>query len=253
MTRILITRPRAQAADFVNQLREAGFEPILFPVIEIRPLENNAALENAIQNIEHYAWIVFTSANAVPPTVSPLFLRKWAESPAGTRGVKIAAVGTKTAAALRQHGLEPDFIPAEFVGVKIMAGLGDVKGKWILLPRAEIASRDLPEAIRSAGGIAHEIVVYQTLPAAVDLDGLAALKSGVEVVTFTSPSTVQNFAAICKRNGLDPLNLPGNPLFACIGPITEQAAKEAGFQNIVTAKDYTTEGLIKEISKQVHR
>jgi uroporphyrinogen-III synthase len=106
----------------------------------------------------------------------------------------------------------------------------------------------LPEAISNAGGIAHEIVVYQTLPAQVDEEGLSTLKSGVDIITFTSTSTVENFFAICTQNRLDPLNLPNNPLFACIGPITEQAAKEAGFHNLVVAKEYTTEGLIEAIT-----
>ena len=129
-----------------------------------------------------------------------------------------------------------------------LPGLGDLQGKWVLLPRAEIARKALPEAIVDAGGIAHEIAVYKTLPAQPDSDGVAALKSGVDVVTLTSPSTIQNFVAICKQNGLDPLNLPNNPLFACIGPITEQAAKNEGLFNIVVAKEYTTEGLMEVIT-----
>jgi len=248
MRRILVTRPRAQADDFAERLKAAGFEPIFFPVIEIKPIENNNVLERALQKLDCYVWIVFTSVNAVPPTVSPHFRRKWGECPKGTRGVKIAAVGSKTAEALRKQDIEPDFIPDEYVGDAIMSGLGDVKGKWILLPRAEIARKDLPEAISKAGGIAHEISVYKTLPAKIDPDGLAALREGVDVVTFTSPSTVQNFVVITKQNGLDPLNLPNNPLFACIGPITEQAAREEGFFNIVVAKEYTTDGLLEVIT-----
>ncbi len=250
--KVLITRPRAQADDFAEKLRSAGFEPIFFPVIEIRPVENNTELEEALANLDDYAWVVFTSVNAVPPTVSPQFLRKWGECPEGTRGVRVAAIGPKTAQALRSHGIEPDFIPDEYVAEAILPGLGDVNGKRILLPRAEIARPELPEAIRKAGGMAHEIIVYRTLPAAVDRDGLAALKSGVDVITFTSASTVENFAAIARKNQLDPLNLPNNPLFACIGPITEQAAKEAGFQNVVVAKEYTTDGLIEVLGKLVH-
>ena len=117
-------------------------------------------------------------------------------------------------------------------------------GKWVLLPRAEIARQALPEAIFNAGGVPHEITVYQTLPTQPDRDGLAALRAGVDVVTLTSPSTVQNFVAVAKQNGFDPLKLPNNPLFACIGPITEQAAKDAGLPNIVVAKEYTTDGLL---------
>jgi uroporphyrinogen-III synthase len=129
----------------------------------------------------------------------------------------------------------------------ILPGLGDVRGKWVLLPRAEIARKALPEAIAAAGGIPHEIAVYQTLPAQPDPEGLAALQSGVDIVTLTSPSTVQNFMAIARQSGLDPLRLPGNPLFACIGPITEQAAREAGLVNLAVAREYTTEGLIEAI------
>jgi uroporphyrinogen III methyltransferase/synthase len=118
-----------------------------------------------------------------------------------------------------------------------------------LLPRAEIARKALPEAIFEAGGIPHEISVYKTLPAQPDPEGLTALKAGVDIVTLTSPSTVHNFIALARQNGLDPLALPGNPLFACIGPITEQAAREEGLINFVTAKEYTTEGLVEAISK----
>ena len=161
--------------------------------------------------------------------------------------MRVSAIGPKTAEALRKHNIEPDFIPDEYVGEAIMAGLGDVKGKWVLLPRAEIARKDLPEAIARAGGIPHEIVAYKTLPSEVDTNGLNNLRSGVDVVTFTSASTVENFVALTRHNGFDPLNLPNKPMFACIGPITEQAAREAGFQNIITAKEYTTDGLLEAI------
>ena len=161
---------------------------------------------------------------------------------------RIAAIGPKTADALRKHNIEPDFVPEEYVAEAILPGLGDLSGKLVLLPRAEIARKELPEAIVKAGGIAHEIVVYQTLPVKVDMDGLNALKSGVDVVTFTSASTVENFVAVLRQNGLDPLNLPNNPLFACIGPITEQAARDEELSNLVVAKEYTTKGLIQIIT-----
>ena len=89
--------------------------------------------------------------------------------------------------------------------------------------------------------------MYKTLPAQPDLDGLDALKHGVDVVTFTSESTVQNFIAIVKQNGLDPLRLPNDPVFACIGPVTEQAAREEGFSKLIVADKYTADGLIKII------
>lgn len=240
MKRILITRPRAQADDFADKLRLKGFEPIVFPVIEIRPIENNVPLERALSKLDCYDWLVFTSVNAVDVTFDAI---------KGTDfSPKVAAIGPKTAEALQARGITPDFVPDEYVAEAILPGLGDLRGKWVLMPRAEIARKDLPEAIFEAGGIPHEISVYQTLPVQPDRAGLAALKAGVDIVTFTSASTVQNFIAIARQHELDPLHLPGDPLFVCIGPITEQAAREAGLSNVVTAREYTTEGLIEVIS-----
>lgn len=243
MKRILITRARAQADDFADKLHTAGFEPIFFPVIEIRPMEDNVALERALEKLNCYDWIVFTSVNAVEVVCSnPAFPL----SPFPFE-MRVAAIGPKTAEVLRTRGITPDFVPDEYVAESILPGLGDLRGKWVLLPRAEIARKALPEAIAEAGGIPHEITVYQTLPARPDAAGLAALQSGVDIVTLTSPSTVQNFIAIAQRLGLDPSHLPGDPLFACIGPITEQAARAAGLANLAVAKEYTTEGLIDVI------
>lgn len=244
MKRILVTRPRAQADSFVEGLRAAGFEPIYFPVIEIRSIEDNPKLDQALKNINKYDWVVFTSVNAVNVVFdkfSPLLLGEGL-------GVSFAAIGPKTAETLKERGVTPDFVPEEYVAEAILPGLGDLRGKWVLLPRAEIARQALPEAIVKAGGTAHEITVYKTLPTQPDAEGLAALKAGVDWITFTSPSTVQNFVAIAKQNGLNPLKLPNNPLFACIGPITELAAREEGLVNLVVAKEYTSDGLIQTIS-----
>jgi uroporphyrinogen III methyltransferase/synthase len=158
--------------------------------------------------------------------------------------VKIAAIGPKTAQSLRSRGVSPDFVPDEYVAEAILPGLGDLRGRWVLLPRAEIARKALPEAIVAAGGIAHEIAVYQTIPAEIDQHGLAALSSGVDAVTFTSPSTVENFVEIVRRTELNPLHLPGNPQIACIGPITQKAAQEAGFVDVIVAEEYTSEGIV---------
>jgi uroporphyrinogen-III synthase len=261
--KVLITRPRNQAASFANALADAGFDPIFFPVIEIRPFKENVALDRAIEKITCYDWIVFTSVNGVdaffsviareysdrpswPGQGSNLPFGKGIASPLARNDIspKIAAIGPKTAASLEARGVTLDFVPEEYVAEAILPGLGDLRGRWVLLPRAEIARKALPEAIVAAGGVAHEIAVYQTLPTEPDPDGLAALKSGVDAVTFTSPSTVENFVEIVRRTGLNPVQLPKNPLIACIGPITQKAAQEAGYSDIVVAEEYTTEGIV---------
>jgi uroporphyrinogen-III synthase len=249
--KILITRPRAQSAEFGAALQTAGFEPVYFPVIEIRPLEDLTALDRALAKINCYDWVVFTSVNGVEVFLDHI---------AGANGhsslpenLKIAAIGPKTAEALRERGIEPSFVPEEYVAETLLPGLGDVRGRWVLLPRAEIARKALPEAIVAAGGVAHEIAVYHTLPAEADAEGLAELKAGVDVVTFTSPSTVYNFVQIVRQNGLDPFHLPAAPKIACIGPITERAAREEGFEVTMVAQEYTTEGLIQVINKLVNQ
>lgn len=250
--KVLITRPRAQSESFGQALHTAGFEPIYFPVIEIHPMENNAELDQAFNNLKKYDWIVFTSVNAVDVVFDVVARRALFPTKQSTTGSdiapKVAVIGPKTADALRKYNIEPDFVPEEYVAEAILPGLGELKNKWVLLPRAEIARKELPDSIVKAGGIAHEIIVYRTLPAEINEEGLHALKSGVDIITFTSASSVENFVAIAKQNGLDPLNLPNNPLFACIGPITEQAAKEEGLVNLVVAKEYTTEGLMEVIT-----
>jgi len=238
MKRILVTRPRAQANDFAKKLRATGFEPIFFPVIEIRPVENNVALERAWSKLECYDWIVFTSVNAVTVVFSQFENRSLPH---------VAAIGPKTAEALQTLGINPDFVPEEYVAESILPGLGDLLGKWVLLPRAEIARKALPEAIAEAGGIPHEIAVYKTLPVQPDPEGLTALKSGVDWITFTSPSTVQNFIEILRQQKMDPFQLAGKPKIACIGPITEQAARDEGFVVSLVAENYTTDGLINAL------
>ncbi|MEW5873204.1 MAG: uroporphyrinogen-III synthase [Chloroflexota bacterium] len=244
MMKVLITRPRAQADAFAENLRSAGFEAVYFPVIEIHPFENNVALQRSLAKLACYDWLVFTSVNGVEAVWNALTGMGLAHIP---ENIRVAAIGPKTAKALESHGVFPAFVPNEYVAEAILPGLDDLRGRWVLLPRAEIAREALPEAIVQAGGVAHEIAVYRTLPAEPDPQGLSALRAGVEVVTLTSPSTVHNFVAIVCAAGLDPLTLPGSPVFACIGPITEQAAKMEGLPNRIVADEYTTEGLIKAI------
>jgi uroporphyrinogen III methyltransferase/synthase len=235
--KVLITRPRKQAEPFATTLKENGFEPVFFPVIAIQPFEENVALDRAIANLDCYDWLVFTSVNGV----EAFFDRYNSPLP---DNIKTAAIGPKTAHSLKTRGVTLDFVPNEYVAEAILPGLGDLRGRWVLLPRAEIARKALPEAILEAGGVAHVIAVYQTFPVKPDADGLAVLKSGVDAVTFTSPSTVSSFVEIVRDAGLNPYSLPGKPKIACIGPITQMAAEEAGFVDMVVADEYTVEGLV---------
>ena len=242
--RILITRPRSQSTSFARCLEEQGAIPILFPVIEIAPVKVSRVLDQALRHLDQYDWLVLTSANGVQVTwkrLEDLHIRALPE------GLKVAAIGPNTAAELHSVGVCPDFVPAEYVAEAILPGLGKLQGCRVLLLRADMARPALPQAIRRGGGVATEIAVYNTVAAQPDPEALHALRQGVDVVTFTSSSTVRNFISLVRGVGLDPAALPGNPLYACIGPVTAQTAGEEGLPVSVMASEYTTDGLIEAL------
>ena len=254
--RILVTRPRAQAAGMCDKLAALGAEPILFPTIEIAPMDDYSALDQAIAALDKYQWIIFTSVNGVAAFWDRLTVVGASLVPA----LKIASIGPATAQALEKHGLRATFIPEEYVAEAIVEGIGDVRGKWILLPRAEIAREALAEELGRRGAVVHEIAAYRTLPAAPDPQGLTELRRSVDAITFTSSSTVRNFvlllsgstkyidAANYRRMGHDGIPMPSlnRAAIACIGPITAQTAREVGLPVDVMARReaYTMDGLV---------
>jgi uroporphyrinogen-III synthase len=242
--RILITRPREQSADFAQAILRIGGQPVLFPVIEIGAMPDTTGLDRALNKLACYDWLVLTSVNGVQAVWERLAALDIQSVPKETR---VAAIGPKTAAELQSRGADPDFVPGEYVAEAITPGLGELQDRWVLLPRADIARRDLAKAIAAAGGIAHEIAAYRTLPAKPDPEAIQALRDGVEVITFTSSSTVRNFIALVDSAGLDARQLPGGPLFACIGPITASTASAEGLPVHMVASEYTTEGLLEAL------
>ena len=242
--RILVTRPRAQAADLCEKLAALGAEPILFPTIEIAPTDDYAALDNAIRALSQYHWIIFTSVNGVAAFWNRLDLAGL-KDPSGLG--KVAAIGPATASALEKHGVRAQFIPDEYVAEALLEGIGDVDGQWILLPRADTAREALAVELGKRGAIVHEIAAYRTLPAIPDPVGLCELRRGVDAITFTSSSTVRNFVALTQY--------PSHPFYAerltkiaCIGPITAHTAHEVGLPADIVATEYTTDGLIAALA-----
>jgi uroporphyrinogen-III synthase len=254
--RILVTRPRAQAADLCDKLAALGAEPILFPTIEIAPVDDYSALDQAIAALDKYQWVIFTSVNGVAAFWKRLDLTGLRE--ADLSGLRFAAIGPATAHALEKRGVRAAFIPEEYVAEAIVAGIDNVEGQWILLPRADIAREALAEELGRRGAIVHEIAAYRTLPAAPDPQGLTELRRGVDAITFTSSSTVRNFvlllsgntkyidAANYRRMGHNGAPMPSlnHTAIACIGPITAQTAREVGLPVDVMATEYTMDGLV---------
>ena len=242
--RVLITRPREQADTFAEALCAAGAEPIFFPTIQISPVKDPAPLDDALRRIDEFSWVIFTSTNAV----EAIWARVKILNIPFPDSVRVAAIGPKTTASLKNHGILPHFVPEEFIAEAILPGLGEIRGQNILLPLADLAHDDLPNALKRAGGFPYRVTAYHTLPAEPDPNGLAVLRAGVDILTFTSGSTVRNFITLVQAADLDPFTLPGSPQIACIGPKTAAAAREAGFPVHITAHDYTVEGLLTAIT-----
>jgi len=253
--RVLNSRPAAEAAELTARLAAAGAEVILLPVTRIAPPDDPAPLDAALHDLAAapsgapaYHWILFTSANAVTAFMDRLLttgeagtsgLRRDLRVLAGTR---LAAVGPATAAALHRYGLIADLTPAHATGRDLAATLPDVAGQRVLLPRSNLALRDLPEALVARGAQVTEVIAYTVKPAAPNPAALAALDAGeVDVATFFSPSALHGLAAMVSRPLAGAL---GSAAIACIGPTTAAAACDLGLEVAVTPEEPSVNGLV---------
>jgi uroporphyrinogen III methyltransferase / synthase len=239
--RVLITRSRVQTEEFARMLITEGVEPIFFPVIEIVPLDDFSELDSALHHLDRYDWLILTSIHSVYAIFARLRTLEIDLSP---KHLHTAAIGPKTALCLSEYGITPDFVPPEYIAEAILSGLGDITEKHFLLPQSDIARHTLADAIRAAGGVPHEIVVYRNIPTKPDPASINVLRSGADVITFASPSSVKGFIAVLGEHSIDVHSLSGDPLIACIGPVTASAAREAGLCVDVEAKEHTISGLI---------
>ncbi len=221
--RIIVTRAREQASEFAEKLEVRGAEAIVFPVIKlVSPSDGYAALDDAIIKVGTYDWLCFASAPAVHAFCARLTAAgKDARSFATA---KIAAVGPATAEALMSHGLCADFQPSVMTG----AGLGtelpeEPFGKNFLVSRAKDGDDGLIDALTAREGTVDAVVAYENVLDAANADAIRQrlLDGTIDAVTFTSSSTVKNFAS--AMNGL---SLPASVLVACIGPSTAKTAEE---------------------------
>jgi uroporphyrinogen-III synthase len=236
--RVVVTRARHQAQSMADKLQEVGATALLLPAIRIAPMPDMSPLAAAIRQLDTYDWVIFTSSNGVRVFCEQL--NEMGRDASVLAEARIGVVGSATARALERRGVEPDFMPDEFVGEAVAAGLGDVSGQRILLPRAEIARKNLAELLAAAGAAVTDLPTYRTLPAELDERALAELRQGVDAVTFTSGSTARHFMdAIAGR-----VELADDVVVACIGPITAESARDLGLTVDVVADEYTTAGLV---------
>jgi uroporphyrinogen III methyltransferase/synthase len=246
---ILITRARDQSSEFATRLRNLGAEVIEYPTIEILPPPSWKELDRAIKGLKSYDWIIFTSANGVNFFWHRLIDKGENNHPLSS--LKICAIGPATAKQLKEKGIGIDYIPKEFVAESILKGFKkmDLKGRRILLARAKKARDILPKELRKMGAEVNVVEAYQTVKPRGGTKRLKQLLTDgkIDVITFTSSSTVNHFAELLKEDDLKKL-LRGIAI-ACIGPITAQTAKRWGMRVQIQPKQYTVPGLTRAISK----
>ncbi len=242
--RIVITRPQAQSAAFAAALLDVGAIPILFPTIQLVPMADNQPLNAVLQRLAEFDWIVFTSANGVRYVLDQL--AGLGIAPQTLNRAKVAVIGPSTAEVLTTHGVHIDLQPEQFVAELLLASLqagGSVRGQRFLLLRAEVAREMLREELIKQGASVEEIHVYRTVIGQPTPEAFEAVRAGVDILTFTSPLTVQNF---CELLPNDAHRIAQASLVACIGPITSQAVTKIGlpFRHKIVAEQYTVSGLL---------
>ena len=246
--RIVVTRTREQAGQLSRRLREHGAEVLAVPTIKLEPPSRRQDLVDALLELNAYDWLVFTSPNGVSKFFEYFFKRFHDMRDLG--GARIAAVGPATANRLKELHLQVDLMPEEALAAEIakaFARFETIENLKICLLRAEVANRELPEALEALGAIVDDVACYQTVPETEDATGAAARlrESGADWVAFTSASTVEHFHARFDLPAL--LNRFPRLKTATIGPETSKALAALGLKPAIEAKQHTIDGLVEAL------
>ncbi len=246
--KVLITRARGQSREFAAQLKKLGARVIELPTIEIVPPLSWKPLDCAISRLNSYDWIIFTSANGVA-----FFFQRLKERGKNRRSLsalRVCAIGPATADQLKRRGIQVDYVPKEFVAESILKGFKkmEIEGKRILLARAKRAREVLPRGLREMGAKVDVVEAYRTIrPKGVSTQLKRLLrKKEVDVITFTSSSTVNHFIDLLK--GEDWKTLLHGITLACIGPVTARTVKRFGLKVHIQPVEYTISALARAIA-----
>ena len=250
---VVITRASDQAQEFVNELAQYGAEVILCPTIEIRELESYDRLDDAIEHLYGYDWLIFTSVNGVEHFFRRLETR--GHDASDLDELKVCAIGEATAERLRNLQVHVDVIPEEFKAEGVFAALERFVGGRealarlnVLIPRASVARDYLPKALEQAGARVDVVPAYRTsLPEDLDRGRVAAMLSGSgDCIAFTSSSTVRNLAQLFDTQDLS--QALAGVVVACIGDITATTATDYGLQVVIQPQQFTIPALARAIA-----
>ena len=247
---MLVTRARRQAGALAALLRRRGATVIEIPSIEIRPPRSYRPLDQALRRAPDYEWLVLTSVNGVDALFARL--KKLRLTARHLKGLRVAAIGPATRAAIEKRGLRVAVMPGEYIAESVVSALrGKVKGKRVLLVRAKVARDVLPRELRKAGAQVDVMEAYETVVPARSRRRLQALLHDParrpHVITFTSSSTARNFMELLGRKRESRKLLEGITA-ASIGPVTSATLRDLGIKPGVQARRYTIPGLVAAIS-----
>jgi uroporphyrinogen III methyltransferase/synthase len=245
--RIVVTRARQQASDLVGLLSDLGAACLEYPTIKIMPSADARPLKNAAEKLNVYDWVVFTSVNGVIYFFEQLFAA--GKDVRALGHLKTAAIGPATAEKLREFGLISDIVPKTYRAESLVEAFKaeQLTGKKILLPRAKEARPILMKELKRMGAEVEEVPAYETLKVTENIDDLVQQLENrqIDLITFTSSSTVKNFKALLPAEKFTKL-IQGVTI-ASIGPITSDTATALGFDVRITADSFTITGLVEAI------
>jgi uroporphyrinogen III methyltransferase / synthase len=250
---VIITRAASQAGELSTLLEGYGAKVIACPTIEIREPDNYERLDEALDHLYGYDWLIFTSTNGVEFFHKHLIDRGLNVSDMDE--IRVCAIGQRTAEKLHDLHIHVDVIPTQSTAEGVFSALSEfaggddhLRGLNVLLPRAAVGREVLPEALEKAGARVDVVTTYQTvLPENLDRGKLAAMLTGSgDCIAFTSPSTIKNLAKLFDTHDLGK-TLPG-VVVACIGSVTAQAAVEYGLHVDIQPEQTTTADLAHAIA-----
>ena len=245
--RIVITRARAQASDLLSKLSKLGAQCIEIPTIQIVPPEDTAPLKKSIKNIKDYDWLVFTSVNGVKFFFDTLF--DMGRDVRVLGHLKFACIGPVTKERLKTYGILSDILPKTYRAESVIEAFStvEIKDKKVLLPRAKQARTILPEELTKMGAHVDDVAAYETRLNTDGKENLILLleNNEIDVITFTSSSTVSNFMSLLESK--DTRKLLKNVVTASIGPITSDTARSLDIEPDIEATEYTIQGLVKSL------
>jgi uroporphyrinogen III methyltransferase/synthase len=242
--RVVITRAARQSVELVERLGKLGGLPILLPLVAFSAPEDFGPMDAALDRLEQFDWIIFTSENAVRAVVKRAGVRGNLRNVAGRRS-RAAAVGPTTASAAERAGFFVDYQAQTHSGAALANELGEkLRGQTLFLPRSDRANPDLPQLLRNYGAEVTEVVAYRTVtPVNLDEQKIAAIVNGeVEAILFFSPTAVEHFIGIVGTEKL--LDLQNHLAITAVGPITANALHQSGVDTLLVAEDTTTHAVI---------